>query len=96
MAGEMLSDSITLDENNAWGLGIGIQHGNDQDVIWHSGNTGYMWWAFAYFSLKDRTGIVVMVKGANGYRMYQDIAHYAIGGSYFGTIDILSRSVIRK
>jgi hypothetical protein len=93
---EMLSDSVSIDSNNSWGLGIGIQRGNGQKLIWHSGNNGNMWWSFACFSVPDRVGIIVMTKGRNGYRIYQEIAHYAIGGSYFGTIDVITRSAANR
>ena len=80
----MLSDSIKLNAQNAWGLGIGLQHGNNEDVIWHSGNNGNIWLSLAYFSLKEKTGIIIMTKGKSSYNIFQDIAHYAIGGTYYG------------
>jgi CubicO group peptidase (beta-lactamase class C family) len=95
-AREMLADSIGIDGNNSWGLGVGIQHGNGQKLLWHSGNNGNMWWSFACFSVPDKTGIIVMTKGRNGSRIYQEIAHYAIGGSFYGTIDVITRSAARK
>ncbi len=93
---EMLSDSKKIDDNNAWGLGIGIQHGNGIDTFWHTGNNGNVWWSFMCFSIENKTGIIVMTKGKNGYRIYQDIAHYAIGGSYYGTVDVITSSAIKK
>jgi CubicO group peptidase (beta-lactamase class C family) len=95
-AREMLSDSIRIDGNNSWGLGVGIQHGNGENLIWHSGNNGRIWWSFACFSVPDQTGIIVMTKGRNGYKIYQEIAHYAIGGSFYGTIDVITRSAANK
>jgi CubicO group peptidase (beta-lactamase class C family) len=80
----MLSDSIKLNIHNSWGLGIGLQHGNGEDVIWHSGNNGNVWLSLAYFSLKEKVGIIIMTKGKSSYKIFQDIAHYAIGGTYYG------------
>jgi CubicO group peptidase (beta-lactamase class C family) len=81
---QMISDSIKLNENNSWGLGIGIQRGIGGDVIWHNGNTGNLWISLAYAAVKEKTGVVILTKGKNGYKIYQDIAHTAIGGSYYG------------
>jgi len=92
---EMLSDSIKIDDNNSWGLGIGLQHGNNQNIIWHSGNNGRVWWSFACFSIPDQAGIIVMTKGRNGFKIYQEIAHFAIGGSFYGTIDVITRSAVK-
>ncbi|GEM_PF-6865350 len=81
---EMCSDSIKLDDHNYWGLGIAIQHGNGQNILWHGGNNGEKWRSLAYISLDTGTGIVILTKGRNGYYSNPEIVHEAIGGSNYG------------
>lgn len=89
---QMLSDSVKINEHYSWGLGVGIQHGNDDTAIWHWGNNDNYYKSLAVFFLKSGTGVVIMTKGKDGDKIYQDIAHDAIGGSYYG----LERSVLSK
>jgi CubicO group peptidase (beta-lactamase class C family) len=81
---EMLSDSVKLNEHNYWGLGIAIQHGNGQNIIWHGGINGDQWRSLAYVSLDDGIGMVILAKGKNGYYINPDIVHEAVGGSSYG------------
>jgi len=81
---EMISDSVKINANNSWGLGIAIQHGNGGNVIWHNGNNGNVWKSLAYISVDKKIGVVVLIKGKNGDKIYKDIVQNAIGGSFYG------------
>lgn len=78
---EMLSQTVALNAYNFWGLGIGIQKGNEEGIIWQSGNNGNKWIALAYASVGDKIGMIVITKDKNGYYINQNIFHKAIGGS---------------
>jgi len=90
LAEQMRSDSVKINRHYSWGLGVGIQHGNDDTAIWNWGNNENYYKSLVVFFLKSGTGVVIMTKGKNGDKIYQDIAHEAIGGSYYG----LERSVL--
>lgn len=90
---EMLSDSIKLDSNNSWGLGIAIQHGSGENVIWHGGINGDKWRSLAYISLDTGIGIVILTKGKNGYRGNPEIVHEAIGGANYGLTNMSLRAL---
>ncbi|HET7839234.1 MAG TPA: serine hydrolase domain-containing protein [Rectinemataceae bacterium] len=92
LAKAMLSDAVRIDGHYSWGLGIGIQHAEGSTAIWHWGNNADVYHSLALCFLEEGTGIVVMTKGKQGPLLYQDLAHYALGGSYFG----LGSTVIRK
>jgi CubicO group peptidase (beta-lactamase class C family) len=84
---EMLTESVKINAHNSWGLGIGIQTGNDEKIIWHYGNYGNkddIWKSLAYVSVDKKIGAIFLTKGKNGDRVYKDIIHYAIGGSFYG------------
>jgi CubicO group peptidase (beta-lactamase class C family) len=81
---QMLSDSVKINEHYSWGLGVGIQHGNGDTAIWHWGNNENYCRSLAVFFPKSCTGVVIMTEGRDGDKIYKDIAHDAIGGSYYG------------
>jgi CubicO group peptidase (beta-lactamase class C family) len=81
---QMLSDSVKINEHYSWGLGVGLQHGGGDTAIWQWGDNADYHKALAIFFLNSRTGIVVMASGKNGDKVFQDIAHDAIGGAYYG------------
>ena len=88
----MFSDSVKINEHYSWGLGVGLQHGNGDTAIWHWGNNDNYHKSLAVFFLKSKTGVIIMTKGKNGEKIYQDVAHEAIGGSYYG----LEKSVLSE
>jgi CubicO group peptidase (beta-lactamase class C family) len=93
---KMLTDQIQIDRHNYWGLGIGLEHGNGLDILWQTGNSQNIWHSLIYFSIKDRTGFIIMTKGKNGYKINQDIIHNAIGGSYYNYTAVLKTAMNRK
>ena len=63
-----------VDPNSAlsWGLGWGLEHEGDDDLIWHWGANG----SFRNFVLADRRrrrAVVVLINSANGPKLYQRI-----------------------
>jgi hypothetical protein len=88
----MLSDAVRIDEHYSWGLGIGIQHSNGGTAVWHWGNNAEVYHSLVLCFLEEGTGVVILTKGKRGKLLYQDLAHYALGGPYFG----LGDTVIRK
>jgi CubicO group peptidase (beta-lactamase class C family) len=93
---EMLTDSIRIDGHNSWGLGVGLQHGKGPDILWQTGNSQNLWHSFVYFSIRDRTGMVVMTKGKKGYKIYQDISRFGVGGSYYDIFSVLRTAITPK
>jgi CubicO group peptidase (beta-lactamase class C family) len=81
---QMLSDSVTINEHYSWGLGVGLQHGNGDTAIWQWGDNADYHKTLVIFFRNSSTGIIVMARGKNADRAFQDIAHDAIGGSYYG------------
>jgi len=92
----MFTDIKQRDEHNAWGLGIGVQRNNDDLVIWHTGNNGNLWESLAYFDVNSRTGVVIMTKGKYGYKICQNIIHYAIGGSFYGLGNTINGTALKR
>jgi CubicO group peptidase (beta-lactamase class C family) len=92
---EMLSDSSEVNANNSWGLGIGLQKGNGERIIWHSGNNGNKWIALSYASVSKKIGIIVLCKGKNGYNINQWIIHKAIGGPNYGLSQVLNNTNLK-
>jgi CubicO group peptidase (beta-lactamase class C family) len=68
----MLTPQVKLNSKLSWGLGWGIEHDEQGDLIWHWGANG----SFRNFVLADprrRRGIVVLTNSANGPKLYERI-----------------------
>jgi CubicO group peptidase (beta-lactamase class C family) len=83
-AREMLSPQVRIDDSLAWGLGIGLQHTDAGDSIWHWGqNPGFESLMIGYPS--EQLGVVVLTNGGPGLAgltLAREIAHRAIGGEH--------------
>jgi CubicO group peptidase (beta-lactamase class C family) len=83
-AREMLSPQVRIDDSLAWGLGIGLQHTESGDSIWHWGqNPGFESLMIGYPS--EQLGVVVLTNGGPGLAgltLAREIAHRAIGGEH--------------
>lgn len=69
---DMLTPQIKLNSKLSWGLGWGIERGEQDDLIWHWGANG----SFRNFVLADpkrRRGIAVLTNSANGPKLYERI-----------------------
>jgi CubicO group peptidase (beta-lactamase class C family) len=76
---EMLSAQARINPSMSWGLGIGIQHGEIGDSIWHWGqNPGYESLMIAY--PEQKIGVVILTNGGPGLEIASEIAQRAIGG----------------
>lgn len=86
LAARMLRPQVRVGPRLSWGLGIGIQHGDDGDSVWHWGlNPGEESLFVAHPD--QRIGAVVLTNGGPslaGLRLAREILHVAIGGEHFG------------
>lgn len=77
---------VRLSGRVSWGLGIGLQHGDDLDAVWHWGlGLGYQ--AFVVGFPKARAGIVVLTTGASGedgLLLARQLAFRGLGGEHYG------------
>jgi CubicO group peptidase (beta-lactamase class C family) len=70
---------IRINEDNSWGLGMGIQHSSEGDSVWHWGaNTGFRSLMVIY--PQHDIGVVVLTNSNDGLELARDIAHIALGG----------------
>jgi CubicO group peptidase (beta-lactamase class C family) len=83
-AREMISPQVHIDDSLAWGLGIGLQHTETGNSIWHWGlNPGFESLMVGYPS--EQLGVVVLTNGGPGLAgltLAREIAHRAIGGEH--------------
>lgn len=85
-ASEMLADTVTIDDNNSWGLGIAIEYGNEGTTYWHSGiNPGFQS-LYILYPDEDRF-IVVVTNSDNGLDFARETASEYLGVN--GTWDIV-------
>jgi CubicO group peptidase (beta-lactamase class C family) len=74
---EMTSPQIPSGENESWGLGIGIQHNSQGNVLFHSGNNPDFH-ALMVIDQELRNGVVIMTNGENGEPLVDEIVKYAL------------------
>lgn len=68
----MFERQVQLNSALSWGLGWGLEHEDDVDLLWHWGANG----SFRNFVLADprrRRGVVVLTNSANGPKLYERI-----------------------
>ncbi len=68
----MFARQVQLNSALSWGLGWGLEHEDDSDLLWHWGANG----SFRNFVLADprrRRGVVVLTNSANGAKLYERI-----------------------
>ena len=68
----MFTRQVDLNSALSWGLGWGLEHEGEDDLIWHWGANG----SFRNFALADRRrrrAVVVLTNSANGPKLYQRI-----------------------
>jgi CubicO group peptidase (beta-lactamase class C family) len=68
----MFERQVQLHSALSWGLGWGLEHEDDADLLWHWGANG----SFRNFVLADprrRRGVVVLTNSANGPKLYERI-----------------------
>jgi CubicO group peptidase (beta-lactamase class C family) len=77
---------VGVNADISWGLGIGIQHSDQGDSLWHWGaNTGYKSLIVIYPD--HGLGLVVLTNGDAGLSVARDIAQRALGGKAAWYVD---------
>jgi CubicO group peptidase (beta-lactamase class C family) len=79
LAARIRTPQVSAGRDMAWGLGPGIQHGEQGDALWQNGQT------FGYRSLMviypdHGTGVVVLTNSDNGLPVALDVARRTLGG----------------
>jgi CubicO group peptidase (beta-lactamase class C family) len=74
---EMTSPQVQSGENESWGLGIGIQHNSQGNVLWHDGNNPDFR-AWMGIDQKQMNGVVVLTNSQYGVPLVNEIANYAM------------------
>ena len=74
---EMTSPQVQSAENQSWGLGIGINHGPQGNVLFHSGNN-LDFKALMAINQEQKNGLVILTNGQNGSALASDIVNYAM------------------
>lgn len=77
---EMVNPQVHVFNYISWGLGIGLYKGSYENAIWHWGNNRNLFHSLAVFYMDSKTGVIIIMKGKDGDKVYKDIAHKAIGG----------------
>ncbi len=81
----MFVEQISIDKNNSWGLGIGIEKDENAINYWHSGiNPGFQ--SLVVLDAKNNRGIVILTNSDNGIEFAKYIARVAL--SINGTWEI--------
>ncbi len=84
LAREMTSAQVPIDDELAWGLGVGLQHTTAGRSLWHWGqNPGFESLMVGYPDAQ--LGVVVLTNGGPplaGLALARDVAHRAIGGEH--------------
>jgi prepilin-type processing-associated H-X9-DG protein len=74
---EMTSPQVQSKENQSWGLGIGINHGTQGNVLFHDGNN-LDFKAMMAINQAQQDGVVILTNGQNGSTLASDMVDYAL------------------
>jgi CubicO group peptidase (beta-lactamase class C family) len=74
---EMTSPQVKSGNDQSWGLGIGIQHSSQGNVLFHSGNNPDFH-ALMVIDQERRNGVVIPTNGENGAPLVDEIVNYAL------------------
>ncbi|MEM7018607.1 MAG: hypothetical protein AAF512_14855, partial [Pseudomonadota bacterium] len=83
--GQMITPHIQVNEHISWGLGVGIQHSQHGDSLWHWGSNLGSQSLMVYYPATG-VGIVILTNSQNGADIYHEIAHHALGGKAYWQI----------
>lgn len=95
LAAQMLSPQVEIGDRVNWGLGVGLQPGDEVDAIWHWGVNYPGYQSLVVGFPEDRIGVVVLTNGGPasftssgmryaGLELAREIAFRAIGGEHYG------------
>jgi CubicO group peptidase (beta-lactamase class C family) len=74
---EMTSPQVQIEENQSWGLGIGIQHDSQGNLLWHHGNNADFH-AWMVIDQELMNGAVILTNDQHGVPPVNEIADYAL------------------
>ena len=78
-ASQLHTPQIAINEDFSWGLGIGIQHGDQGEALWQNGMTpGFRSLMVIY--PEHQWGVVVLTNSDDGLSVAYDVAARALGG----------------
>ena len=78
-ASQIGSPQIAIDEDFSWGLGIGIQHSDQGETLWHNGMTPGFRSVMVIYP-EHQWGVVVLTNSDAGEQLVYDVAARALGG----------------
>lgn len=79
IASQLRTVQIEINDDFAWGLGVGIQHSNQGDALWQNGITpGFRSLMVIY--PEHQWGVVVLTNSDHGAQVANDVAARALGG----------------
>jgi hypothetical protein len=74
---EMTSAQVQSEKEQSWGLGIGINHTPQGNVLFHSGNNPDFHGLMA-INQEQKNGVIVLTNGENGSGLASEIVDYAL------------------
>lgn len=83
IADEMVAESIKVNKDVSWGLGVGIQKSNIDESIWYWGNCLDSSYSLALFYKKSKIGVAIMLTGKDADNILREIAFMAVGGPHY-------------
>ncbi len=78
-AAEMTAPQITVNPDLSWGLGIGIQHSEQGDSLWHTG-VHFDFNTLVVIYPESGNGVVILTNTNADQTALRDIAQLALGG----------------
>ena len=78
-AAEMISPQIAVNPDLSWGLGIGIQHSEQGDSLWHTG-VHFDFNTLVVIYPESGNGVVILTNTNADQAALRDIAQLALGG----------------
>ena len=93
IATEMTSPQIAVNPDISWGLGIGIQHSDQGDSLWHTG-VHFDFNTLVVIYPESGNGVVILTNTNTDQAALRDIAQLALGGKANWEIprDVMSSS----
>jgi CubicO group peptidase (beta-lactamase class C family) len=74
---EMISPQVQSEKDQSWGLGIGINHGPQGNVLFHSGeNMDFK--ALMAINQEQKNGVVVLTNGQNGSALASELVNHGL------------------
>ncbi len=82
---QISTPQVSISSDMSWGLGLGLQHGEQGDALWHNGQTpGFRSLMVIY--PEHGMGVVVLTNSDQGFAVACDVVQRALGGSVTSSI----------